>query len=257
MTTFHYDKDFQTSVSLGVYSDIADDGFIGYNDNLQANVESTLSPLGLGILTTPSNNGELLQMRSTSTADVGNVIICRVLDADGFLVSTFSILNGTTPVPLLSTSTGTSIPIMRVNRVVNYSSPADDTIGDVLVEQQGGGTIFSGFKVRDQNSFNLLFTIPVDKKGMFLPAESTINKSSGSTASVILRTRVRTFGRGWWTVGRWGLQTAGTSAFLFETADKPSLDPLTDIMITAEASANAVDVSGRVAMQFNSSRIGA
>jgi hypothetical protein len=67
---------------------------------------------------------------------------------------------------------------------------------------------------------------------------------------------VRTFGRGWWTVGRWGLQTAGTSAFLFETADKPSLDPLTDIMITAEASANAVDVSGRVAMQFNNSRIG-
>lgn len=257
MPSFYYNKDFDTSVSLGLYDNVDKIGYLGFNDNLPQDIEQTLSPLGQGILTTPSDSGELLQIRSDDPADIGITVICTVLDQDGYQKTTVSTLNGTTPVPLIETSTGVEIPVRRINEVYNYSTPALNTVGTVFVEQAGGGTIFSGFTPYSQYSANLLFTIPVDKRGIFLPSEATINKASGSDTSCIISTKVRVLGRPWWVRGRWGLQQKGSSAFLFFTADQPAISPLTDIMITAISSANGLDVSGRVAIQLNNANIGA
>ena len=79
-----------------------------------------------------------------------------------------------------------------------------------------------------------------------MPAESTMNKASGTSDSVILRTKTRIKDGSWLNNGRWGLQKNGTSAFLFESYDLPEIPPFTDIMITAQASANSIDVTGRV-----------
>lgn len=257
MPEFYYNRDFDTSVSLGLYSNVRKIGYLGFNTNLPQNTEQTLSPLGQGILSTPSDSGELLQMRSDDAADVGIVVLCTVLDSEGYERTTISTLNGTTPVPLIEVSSGEEIPIRRINEVFNYSSPAIDTQGSVFVEQAGGGTIFSGFTQDTQYSANLLFTIPVDKRGIFLPSIATMNKSSGADASCIVLTKVRVVGRTWWVRGRWGLQKSGTSAPWFPIADRPTISPLTDIMITAIASASGVDISGRVAIQLNNANIGA
>lgn len=256
MSYFSYKDSFETARSLELYDYIRGGGYAGYNPNLQADTEATLSPLGLGILQTPSNTGEALQLRSTDIADIGMLIICEILDQNGYAVNTYSILNGTTPVPLLRTDDDQPAVVMRVNKVYNFSDNDVLTQGDVLVEQAGGGTIFSGFKAVDQYSFNLLFTIPVDKTGILLESESTMNRSAGTSSAVDIRTKIRVRGKLWWTRGFWGMQQNGNSAPSFPTADKPRLSPLTDIMVTATSSVNGVSVTGRVPVQLQDRNIG-
>ena len=88
--------------------------------------------------------------------------------------------------------------------------------------------------------------MPSNKMDIFLPAESTINKTGGSDVSVILRTNTRIQGGPWLVNGRWGLQRNGTSAFLFETFERPYIPPFTDITISAEANNSSTEVTGRV-----------
>ena len=251
---FYYKDSFETSVSSGIYPYVSRVGYSGYNPTLSINTEETLSPLGLGMMTTPVDSGELLEAVSTSSSDIGNIVIVQVLDEEGLERNCMAVLSGTTPVPLLDIKTNQPVPISRVNAVVNRGSTA--TTGDVLIRQQGDGTVFSGFKAEDQRSFNLLFTIPSNKKGLFLPSESSINRSAGSDSYAIIRVKSRIKDGLWLNSSRWGLQQKGTSAFLFETYDRPLLPPFTDIMVTAQSSVSGVDVTGRIPIQLVSKTFG-
>lgn len=242
MTYFYYNEDFRSSIALGLYKNAQTTAYPGYHPNLLQDTETTLNPMGFGLMTTPSDSGELLEVVSTDASDVGRVIVLLVLDADGKEAIGVSLTNGLTPSIILIG--GVEAPISRVNLVVNRGSVA--TVGDIIVRQKGGGTSFNGFKAEDQRSFCLIFTTPSNKKGLFMPAESTMNKATGTSDSVILRTKTRIQGGPWLNNGRWGLQKNGTSAFLFETYDLPEIPPFTDIMITAQASASGIDVTGRV-----------
>lgn len=244
-----FPKDFhliQSAITAQRYTGSSSVAYPGYNNNLSSGVEATLNPLGLGIMTTPSDSGELLKVVSSNAADVGILIVCEVLNHDGVAQISIAILNGTTPVDLIDVYQQ-PILVSRVNSVINRSSsPGTLTLGDVIVTDTAGTTTYNGFLARDQRSFCLIFTIPSDKMGVFLPAESTLNKSGGNAATSILRTKTRVSGGPWINNGRWGLHEQGTSAFLFETADEPYIPPFTDIMITAESDTGSTDVTGRV-----------
>lgn len=240
-----YTNDFRVGMTAGQYRGGSSSGYPGYHDNLSAGQEETINPMALGLMVTPSDAGETVTIESTSAGDVGFIIILEVLDDSGLSTLGLAVTNGTNPV-IVRTTALQPLLVSRVNSVINRTSSRVQTAGDILCKNLAGDITYSGFKASDQRSFCLLFTTPSDKMGWFLPSESTINKSGGSDATVILRTKTRIKNGPWINNGRWGLHESGTSAFLFETYDQPYIPPFTDIMITAEASSNNTDVTGRV-----------
>ena len=255
-----YPKDYLKipyAITAQRYTGAYSAGYPAYDPNLTQETEETINPLGLGIMTTPSDAGELVTVESTSAGDIGHLIVLECLDGDGLAVLGFAYLNGVTPVVVqdgANPATSNDLVISRVNSVINrsnsqFASPLSplNTAGDVLCRNLAGTVTYNGFKASDQRSFCLIFTIPSNKMAFFLPAESTINKAGGGqTPSVIMRTKTRIKGGPWLNNGRWGLQKDGTSAFLFETFDRPYIPPFTDIMVTAESSTADTDVTGRV-----------
>ena len=97
MPYFYYNEDFRASIALGLYENASTTAYPGYHPNLIADTQVTLNPMGFGLMTTPSNNGELLEVVSTSADDVGRVIVLLVLDAEGKEAIGVSLTNGLTP----------------------------------------------------------------------------------------------------------------------------------------------------------------
>jgi len=251
-----YTNDFQAGITAQQYDGAYTAGYPGYDPSLTVGIEETINPLGLGIMTTPADSGETCVVYSTNAGDIGHLIVLECLDGDGLAVLGFAYLNGTTPMVVqdgANPATSNDLVISRVNSVINRSnsqfpSPPSqlNTAGDVLCRNLADTITYNGFTAEDQRSFCLIFTVPSNKMGWFLPAESTINKAGGQDTSVIMRTKTRIAGGPWLNNGRWGLQRDGTSAFLFETFDRPYIPPFTDIMVTAEASSTGTDVTGRI-----------
>ena len=225
-------------------------GYPGYDPELSPNEgEVTINPLGIvALMTTPSDSGEIIYCKSTSASDVGSVVVLDLLDGNGIESRGLAILNGTDLVPVsrLGDNTFTPMLVSRVNAMNNRGQAGGSTIGDVLCVNDADTVIYSGWKAEDQRSFSLLFTVPANKTAFFLPAEATLNKSGGRDASAVFRTKTRIRGGPWLNSGRWGLQKEGTSAFLFDSFDRPEIPPFTDIMISVQAINSSIDVTGRV-----------
>jgi hypothetical protein len=214
---------------------------VGFNENPTIDVEETIWDYG-GRYVWPDFNGEFMEITSASAGDAGKLIYIDGLDGNGFSVTDFVVCNGTTPVQ-------TNIAFSRVNRLLNFS--ATPLAGEVLLRGLGSGPIYSGMKVGNDQSEQLVWSVPTDKRAELLPAEATVNKDGGSaSSSALFSTIVTRPGVTPWRAGRWGLQTRGGSTFLFETADRPLLVPREDVEITVRASHSDMDVSGRVGFRL-------
>lgn len=233
----NYSGDIQTLAAIngGQWAGYSTDFMIGYNPNLTSGTEENIWPLG-GVYTWPTRTGEPMELVSTNPLD-NQLILIMCLDGDGLQVNDFVTLNGVNPVPL-------NINPGRINFMLNIDST--DFLGMVLVRGAGVGPTYSVMMPEDQQSHQLVYTIPSNKRGFFLPAESTLNSSGGADDNVRLSVKLRRPGGVFWRAGRWGLQKRGVSAFIFRTADVPVLTPWIDVAITCVGSSSGIDVSGRV-----------
>jgi hypothetical protein len=239
---YHTNDHYLTSVNLGYIEGVRTDSMSGYNNALPADVETTIWPFG-GSYVWPDRTGEAMEIVSDNAADVGVVVQIQGLDGNGEMVNDLVVVDGLTPVP-------TNATFGRVNFMLVINEPG--CIGVLRLQGAGGGPVYSGVQPLDQQSQQLIYTIPSTEVGFFLPAESTLNRPGGGGGGVAtsLGVLIRRPGGPFWRAGRWGLQREGASAFLFETAEHPALTPWIDIIVTGTATAPGVDISGRVPFEL-------
>lgn len=210
----------------------------GFRTNLAADTEYTVWSGTANRYVWPSDSGEPMELVSDNAGDIGMLVLVSGLNTDGEEVNLVAQLNGTTPVLL-------SEPLFRVNRMLVFDTTAP--VGEVSLNSVGGANQYSLMPAGDNASSQLVFTVPSTNRALFLSSETTLNKEGIATkATTIMHTYIRRYGMVQWKLGRWGLHASGTSAFVFQNADRPILQPRTDIEITVIASVNDSDVSGRM-----------
>lgn len=207
----------------------------GYNPDLVVDVEEDVTTFG-GTYQFLSDAGEAIQLVSDNAAD-NQLIVLDLLDANFKEVRQTVSLNGTTQVPVPGG------PYTRVNRMFNGNGV--EFAGDIrLTDAATGLKILSEALAMEQQSNQMVFTIPDGMIGMLKFITISINKAGGSDTSVIFRIKTRGFEKVFRTTTRVGLQRNGTSTLATENTLPGTLPPRTDVKLTAVASSSSTDATG-------------
>ncbi len=232
---FNVKDDFFLAISEGLVAGVEHFGQFGYNPDLSSGVEAAVWPGPTPVYVFPNDNGEAMEMVSSNTNDMQTVLI-QALDADWRQVNIPLQLNGLVPVPL-------PVNVARVNRVINIATTA--TLGNVSVRGAGVGTTYAIMLAAEQISTQVIFSVPAGFKAKLETTLVTINRSGGADAGVIFRYRRRNFGGVFGTGARFGLSKQGSSAATITIGGVSPLEPKSDAILLALASANSTDVSAR------------
>lgn len=226
------------AINSGLVPGVRTFSVIGYNAALSSGVEALLWPATPTTYVWPTRTGELMKLFSANPADVGVPVLIQGLDGSG-VPQNEVVLVGSVATPTQTVNT-----FGRINFMINVG--AQNLVGDVSLTSLDGLNLYSFILAGNNRSTQLVFTVPENASGFFLASDATINSAASSGDSAIIKVWVRAKGGVFSLAGRWGLQKQGSSGNTFSIEDKPRLLPGLDVYVTATASANGVDVSGRV-----------
>jgi hypothetical protein len=222
------------AINNGLIEGCSTRGIIGYNTDVDVGTELVWE----GPTTTytyPSNSGETMTLSSTNAGDNGKPVYIEGLSANLETAQTDVVLVGQ----------NTNLAFSRINFMLNVSPTGGDFLGVVSLKNLALTTTYSLIPVGRGRSQQLVFSIARDSTGYFISAIASINKNASAEATLYVQ--VRRYQSVFSTAGRWGLSGAGSSFAPFRIEDDPLLPGGTDVEVRAEATANNIDISGRVA----------
>ena len=234
ITKLNTSASLPVSVALGLVKGMSSKSFTAIKRGAEL-TRSVISDIGAYVF--PSDDGEAMEVVSSSVSDTTVEITVVALDENGLEKSQTKTLNGTTPIPLDGL-------MSRVN--LSFVSGSSSPLGNVTVRQLGGGNVFSLIDARNKKSFDGVYTVPANLHFLPLDIITTMTKTTGSNTSVVLGFTAKK--RGGVFTDRFfvGMQRDGDTAPEF-TISSPTLEePLTDILIDGEASAADTDIFLRV-----------
>ena len=206
----------------------------GYNPNISTSAEEDVSVIG-GTYSYLSDSGEQIQIKSDNVAD-DQLIVITGLDAE-FREQTKTVtLNGTTQVTVEGAWT-------RVNHAFNGNGT--EMAGTVdITDLATGLKVVGKILAEDQQTNQMLFTVPSGKRAFLKFLAVSINGSGASTSNAIFKIKARLFGKVFRTTTRFGLQKTGCSALATENIIPSPFPEKTDVKLTCFVDANNSDVSG-------------
>jgi hypothetical protein len=227
-------KSFRESVALGLVPGVSPVVKFGYNEDADTGVPPTVWH-GQGVYTFPVDGGQSVTA-VYNALDAGKTIRLYGLDHDCVEVYVDFVLGNVIPGVWCSVHRG--FPLGSV-----------EIVADVII--QGTGTpnsnVFAVIPVEDQQTEQVAYMIPVNRVGLIVNLSTSINKSSVAV-SCFFRLKAKTYGGVFRTQLRYGLQSTGTSNISSDLIIPYAAPPRTQLIITAEPSANTVDVSAEISL---------
>lgn len=209
----------------------------GFNADVDTSPED-IWPIG-GDYVFPNDSGEAMEIVSSDPADTTQTYRVIGLDSEGeWKIEFIETLNGLTAVPLANN-------FSRINLINNCSSTP--TVGDITVRPAGGGDTYAIAPAINQQSNQLIFSVPKNTKARLNALTGTMEKSIGSDASVALGVQIRVDGGPFRTVFGFGAQRSGSSSPFFHIPAPQTFGGIgfiTDIKMRAEASDPNIRISG-------------
>jgi hypothetical protein len=189
----------------------------------------------------PSDDGEFLEIVSSSASDTQNVLV-QGLD-ENFMEKTWvGQLSGLTPVNL----DGLWSRVFRA-----YNDNDIDFVGDISIRQQSTSTPnYTTILSSNNQTLMSVYTIPADRKGYLIKYQSTAyNPQSSSEIGYTLQMRVRKYSK---TFRTQSITSVGTSHAIIQEFPFPiELSPKSDIMfnvVGANGNNGAINVDFDIAL---------
>ena len=206
---------------------------------LLADTETFISPLGGLVPDFPSDLGEIIQLVSADTDDVGTIIVTG-LDTDFIEQTETIVLNGL--IPVFTTKLFT-----RINWL-SWREP-QALQGQVLAQNIGGTVNYRSISTDAQLTEDAVYTVPANRWWHLPLIYAAIVKDPNTSTIAAINLYYRPVGFAFRRPFRYALNVTGNSSATYENLYPYELKGPVDLYLSAESSDAGLDVVARLTVK--------
>jgi len=230
-------SNFSLALALGLINGCSNVSTLGRVTLTSPNVVMDLTNLGVDVIPLPADNGEALEIVSTSSLDTDIQVLIMTLGPDGVDVDSVPGLPQNSVLMQLDSSDGTTpVPFpTNLSRVTNgFVISLKSSVGDIRIQQVGGGTVFLLIEQFLQSSNHSLISLSLTNVFKIAAISGSLEKVGGADTAVLIIAQLKFFGASMWTRGfEFGLQRNGTSTFNYKVEHPQVFTGPADFKISA------------------------